>query len=173
MKVRLTIILFVLIPFARVGAQSTRTHFTAEYVDTRKSVSLPREVLTILSADKMVDSALAYERIAQKDLPQSWFLALPVRLSSHKKGRNDLIVMGEGPLHGSNVTTFWIFSTTIHGPKLVLTLPAHDVFVKNSSSKGFYDVEATSLTATNISTVLFRYDGEKYVQHTAKSKSID
>jgi hypothetical protein len=149
---------------------SEQRHFSAEDISVEKPVPIPDSVLTILREDEMVRIALANESIAAENIPLSWFSASAIQLSSPKNV--DIVVMGEGSLHGSNVTTFWVFCATPHGYKLVLTAPAHDLIVKSTRWKGHRDIELTSMTAVQTSTVLFRFDGERYTKRTVRSKPI-
>ena len=110
---------------SKISDPSVQLHFSAEDARVEKSVPIPDDVLAILREDEIVRIALANESISPKTTPLSWFSASAVHLSTDKNV--DLIVVGEGSLHGSNVTTFWVFCTTASGYKLVLTAPAHDL----------------------------------------------
>jgi hypothetical protein len=80
--------------------------------------------------------------------------------------------MGVGPLRAANVTPFWVFSATARGYELVIMAPAHDLIVRNTWWKGYRDIELVSLTAAEISTVLVRFDGERYKEYKARSEHI-
>jgi hypothetical protein len=75
-------------------------------------------------------------------------------------------------LRGANVTTFWVFHAALGGYKLALTASAHDLIVKKDRRKGHHSIELVSMTATYVSTVLLRFDGERYVEYKATSKAI-
>jgi hypothetical protein len=149
---------------------SAQLHFGAEDADVERAVPIPEDVLSILRTDEMVRVALANENISSEKIPLSWFSASAIHLSSTE--RAGLVVMAEGPLHGSNVTTFWVFCATARGYELVLTGPAHDLTVKNTRWKGHRDIVLASMTAAQISTVLFRFDGERYAEYKTKSGVI-
>lgn len=104
------------------------------------------------------------------DLPSSWFLASEIHLSN--ANRPDLVVIGRPPISGANVTTFWVFFNELGGYKLVLVAPAHDLIVKKALWKRVRDIELASMTAVQISTVLLRFNGKRYVEHSATSKAI-
>jgi hypothetical protein len=149
---------------------STQLHFSAEDAGVKKPVSVPERVLAILRTDEMVRVAMTNENNSTEMLPSSWFSASEIHLSTPEK--LDLVVMAEGPLHGSNVTTFWVFCATARGYQLTLTAPAHDLIVKGASSKGHRNIELISVTAGEISTVLLQFDGERYQEARAESKAI-
>jgi hypothetical protein len=176
MGIKIVSILLVVFSFwTKAGASeephpSAQTHFSAEDSSVKRPVPIPNSVLTVLREDEAVRIALANEGIGAGNIPLSWFSASAIHLSDSK--HLDLIVMGEGVLRGSNVTTFWVFCAAPSGYKLVLTAPAHDLIVKNARWKGRRNIELTSMTAVQASTVLLRFNGERYVKHTATSKVI-
>jgi len=79
---------------------------------------------------------------------------------------NDLVVVGKSLLQGANVTTFWVFTRGISGTKLVLSVPAHDLAIETSRTKGYRDIKVMMATAGRVSSAMFRFDGQKY--QTAK-----
>jgi len=148
---------------------SEQRHFSAEEPDVKNPIAIPRSVLAILRQDEMVLNALQYQDIPGEKIPPSWFLASAIHL---KPGEADLIVVGKEPLAGANVVTFWVFCSTDHGYKLVLTAPAHDLIVKNTRWKGHRDIELSSESAVQFSSVLCRFDGERYTPYKTKSEPI-
>jgi|ERR1044071_859267 hypothetical protein len=144
--------------------------FSAEESEVKKPVALPQDVLAILKHDEMVRNALESENISVERIPLSWFSAGRVHLSNSRDG--DLVVMGIGPLRGANITTFWVFLATAHGYKLVLGAPAHTLRVRNTRRREHRDIELISATAAVVSTVLCRFDGERYVGYKTKSEVI-
>jgi hypothetical protein len=149
---------------------SAQTHFSAEDSSVRQPVAIPNSVLTVLREDEAVRIALANDGISAGNLPRSWLSASATHLSNSKE--LDLVVMGEGALRGTNITTFWVFCATAGGYNLVLTAPAHDLIVKNARSNGHRDIELISMTAVQVSRVLLRFNGERYVKRTATSEAI-
>ena len=145
-------------------------HFSAEAGDTRAPKPLPQSVFTILKKDEHVRSVLEDQNIQPDRVPLSWFSAATVHLSNPKKA--DFVVMGEGPLRGANVVTFWVFQSTAHGYRLVLTAPAHDLIVKSTRCKGYDDIALISATARQTSTILYRFNGERYTEYKSESEAI-
>jgi len=112
---------------------SEQMHFSAEDSSVKKPVPIPESVLANLRSDDTVRRALEDQTTSPKDLPSSWFLASKIHLSN--TNRPDLILIGQPPISGANVTTFWVFLAEIGGYKLVLTAPAHDLIVKKLVGK--------------------------------------
>jgi hypothetical protein len=145
-------------------------HFSAEDAGVQRPIPLPDDVLAILSKDELVRDVLEDENPPEGQLPQAWFSVSTIHLSS--KDINDLVVVGKGPLRGANVITFWVISSTPHGHELVLNAPAHDLIVKNTSWKGYRQIEMSGETAVVYTSVLFRWDGRKYAKYRVKSNNI-
>ena len=149
-----------------------QSEFSAEDAAVKKPVSIPEDVLAMLRKDKTVQSALLDQNIGPENLPASWFSASAIHLSGAKA--TDLVVVGEPPLVGGNVTLFWVFCATADGHELVLTAPAHNLMVKNKQWKGHREIELASMTAVQISTVLCRFDGKRYTEYRSiGTHSID
>ncbi|HJX83186.1 MAG TPA: hypothetical protein VJ723_02440 [Candidatus Angelobacter sp.] len=147
-----------------------QSHFTAEDASVRKPVRIPEGVLAVLRKDEVVGTALENENIPADKMPLSWFSASAIHLSNPEQV--DLVVMAVGTLRGSNMTTFWVFCATAQGYELVLRAPAHDLMAKNTRWKRHRDIELTSMTAVQISTVLCRFDGERYTGYRTSSQPI-
>jgi hypothetical protein len=178
MKVSLTVIV-LLVPLTLCGSAISQfkhlqlpeqTHFSAENESVQKPVPLPEDVLVILKQDEMVRNALEDENVPADKLPSTWFSASVVHLSSPEK--EDLIVVGEPPLSGANIVTFWIFCASPHGYELVLTAAAHDLIVRKKRWNGHLEIEMLAATAVEVSSVLFRWDGKRYAEYREKSEDI-
>jgi len=154
----------------KAAQPSEQRHFSAEEDGVKKPIPIPEAVLATLKQDEHICSVLEYENISAEKIPASWFSASAIHLS--RPEQTDLVVMEVGPLRGANVITFWIFSATTHGYRLVLMAPAHDLIVKNTRWKGYREIELVSMTALEISTVLVRFDGERYNKYKARSEHI-
>ena len=144
--------------------------FSAEDNGVEHPVPVPSDVLAILRKDEGVKSVLESENILPKNLPSSWFSVSIVHLSAAK--RNDLVVVGQPPVSGANVTSFWVFRATAHGHELVLYAPAHDLIIKNTRWKGYRDIEFAGMTAAEITTVLCHFDGRRYRAYRTKAEPI-
>jgi hypothetical protein len=147
-----------------------QAHFSAEDNRVEKPVAIPLDVLTVLSQDNMVRAELENENIPAEKLPQSWFAASAIHLTH--SGEIDLIVVSVGPVHGANVTMFWVFRSTPHGHELVLTAGGHDLQVKSTSWKGYRDIELLSVTMQKLNTVLYKFNGKRYVRYKDKVEDI-
>jgi hypothetical protein len=149
---------------------SEQTHFSAEDDRVEKPAAIPRDVLTVLSQDNMVRAELENENISAEKLPQSWFAASAIHLTH--SAEIDLIVVAVGPVRGANVTMFWVFRSTPHGHELVLTAGGHDLQVKSTSWKGYRDIELLSVTMQKLNTVLYKFNGKRYVHYKDKVEDI-
>lgn len=172
----LTLLVFLIISSAgsaqaRSIHRSEQVHFSAEEAGVRHPVAIPEDVMAILRRDGLVQSVLENENKKPESLPASWFSASAIHLSS--AGKTDLIVVGEPPIVGGNVTLFWVFCATDHGHELVLMAPAHDLIVKNTRWNRHRDIELISMSAVQISSVRCRFDGKQYKAYRRKSKPID
>ncbi|WP_433963965.1 hypothetical protein [Tunturiibacter gelidiferens] len=140
--------------------QSSDLHFSAEDVDVKDAVPISDEIWSLLKEDIDVRDQLQRQNAPLKD-PKNWFSAAVVHL--HKANEYDLVVQGEGPMMGANVTEFWVFAETKRGPKLVLKAPAHDLLLRNHVSNGYRIIEASAVTALRVSTLTYTFDGNHYV----------
>jgi hypothetical protein len=149
---------------------SEQVVFSAEESEVKKPVALRQDVLAILRKDEMVRNVLENEDLPPEKMPPSWFSASEIHLGRSRDA--DIVVVANQPLAGGNVTTFWVFCSTAHGYKLVLNAPAHTLRVKNTRRRGYRDIELVSATAVEVSTVLCRFDGEKYAGYKTSSELI-
>jgi len=149
---------------------SEQLHFSAEDPSVLHPVSIPDDVMAMLREDEMVRTNLEDEESPPEKLPSSWFSASAVHLSGGKSA--DLVVVANQPLAGANVTTFWVFRSTSSGHELVLTAPAHDLIIKSSRSKEYRDIELMSATAVNVTSIVLRFDGNRYFEYRAKTEPI-
>ena len=153
-----------------ISGTSEQTHFSAEDSGLRNPIPIPKDVLALLIRDKRVQDELEYDHIPAEKLPMSWFSASTIHLSA--SDRPGIIVQAEGLLLGANVTTFWVFSTTAHGHELVLTASAHDLIVKDERWRGHRIIELVSMTAMQVSTDIYRFNGTQYLKYAEETKAI-
>ena len=148
--------------------RSEQSHFSAEDEAVNKPAPIPADVMAILRNDKTVRGALEDQKIEPEKIPPSWFSASQIHLSA--TSRTDLIVVGQPPVTGGNVTIFLVFRATLHGHELIMdAAPAHDLEVKNERWNGLRNIELASTSAVQYSSVLCRFDGKKYAVYRRKS----
>jgi hypothetical protein len=152
------------------SSSSEQVQFSAEDEGVKQSVSIPPDAWSILKKDSSVLEVLASQNLQPDQLPASWFVASEVHLDG--PNRRGLVVIGKGMLQGANVTTFWVFTQGPNGLKLVLTLPAHDLSIKSTWTKGYRDIQTTMMTAGRVSTATLRFDGKEYRVSGDSTKSI-
>jgi len=144
------------------GAPAAQSYFSAEDSSVEKPIPLPQDVRATLSKDELVRNEAENDGIPINAIPSSWFSASVVHLTSPSKG--DLLVVAQGPLRGSNVTTFWVFAGSRDGFQLVLTAPAHDLRIRSSRSRAYRDIETTSMTASQVASDVYRFNGKRYTK---------
>jgi len=149
---------------------SEQSEFSAEDAGLKRPVEIPEDVMAILRNDDLVKNVLESEDLLPEKLPQSWFSASVIHLSSG--AQPDLIVVGEPPLSGANVANFWIFRATGSRYQVVMSAPAHDLSLLQSRHNGLRDIHLTSMSAAQINTSILHFDGTQYVLHRAKSEPI-
>lgn len=145
-------------------------HFSAEDETLPNPVPLPNDVLALLEKEKRVQDALQNENPPGNKVPASWFSATEVHLSS--QAQPDLVVRAEPPLSGANIDYFWVVRNTASGHALVLAAPAHDLEIRAGRSNGYRDIEMVAMTSREIHTVLYRFDGQRYVVYREKTEPI-
>ena len=144
--------------------------FSAEDESVREPSNLPDEVKPVLSSDDDVRSLLEEKGIPASKLPATWFSAGRV----HLRNRNidDLIVVGEGPVKGANVTTFWLFTPGANGLQLALKVFSHTLLLKDDRTRGLREIESRSASAVEVFRVSYRYDGLQYKSYREVSEPI-
>jgi hypothetical protein len=168
----LALILFSTAGAAALTAQTAsgkvheQTSFSAEDEGVKNPVSVPQDIILLLTKDDYVRRAMENADPVVKAPPQDWFSASVVHLSA--SGEEDLIVQAKGPLRGANVDTFWVFLRTPNGAELVLTAPVHDLAIKRARHNGYRDIELLGATAVEWSTTLLRFNGRKYEVYRSK-----
>jgi hypothetical protein len=149
---------------------SEQRQFSAEEVGVEKPVPIPNDVLNELRKDQAVITMLDDKGISAERLPASWFSASLVHLGGSKEP--DLIVKGEWPLLGANVTTFWVFIRTRNGHELGLSATAHNLLIRDHFENGRRVIECMSATASQVITDLFRYNGKQFVPYRHYKKLL-
>lgn len=74
----------------------------------------------------------------------------------------ELIVIGRGPLRGSNVTTFWVSQFQNGRFKVLLNAVGHTLIVSCEQTKRHRDIEVLAATAVSSSRVVFKFNGTYY-----------
>jgi hypothetical protein len=158
----LSIMLGVTVVVAAAQQNDTleQRHFSAEDESVRVPVEIPQGVRKILDEDEMVREATRHDHIDSEKFPEAWFSATIVHLGSSSE--EDLVVVGQGPMLGANITHFWVFRGTDKSFRLVLRAGAHDLIVTNKVSNGFRNIQLLSATGTRVHTVVLQFDGDRY-----------
>lgn len=137
-----------------------QTHFSAEDTSVKRPVTLPDAVSALLRNDELVKGQFQADGLSADKLPASWFLASEAHLARRRSA--DLVVCAEPPLAGANTTMFWVFRNTGSAYEQVLRAPGHDLQILRRRSNGYRQIELIAMTAAEVHTVLYRFDGRRY-----------
>jgi energy-converting hydrogenase Eha subunit C len=159
----------------RVGEEDAaeQSHFSAEQdiSPVQRPITVSNDALSVLGKDDLVQSCLKNNEPPDR-IAATWFVGSQIHL--HNSKESDLIVLAKNPcLSGANIGPFWVFRSTPQGYTLVLSIVAHDLEVLRTKSKGYLDIRMVSATVGTISTVIFRFNGEKYEQFQSKLEPIN
>lgn len=164
-------------------AQTSKLHeqsvFDAEQDDAgapiRRPVEIPTSVLDILRHDPRVLNCEKYKNISVNQIPAKWFIASEIHLDG--SAEKDLIVLprldldlkpGNVCLLGANIYPFWVFASRGNRYELVLETNALGLRVLHSQTNGYRDIEGSVATAI-VTTVTFKFDGQKYEVYRSRS----
>jgi hypothetical protein len=176
MTTKVSAVFLILICLQLVSAQNTavsgaeQMHFSAEDESVKRPVVLPDDAVRVLKADPNVMEMLKDQGPSTAKIPEGWLTASTVHLAGFAE--NDIVVVATGLLRGANVTTFWVLRPGSRGFEVLLTAPAHDLYVRRTRSKGYRDIELLSATAVDVSTISLRFDGHQYKVYARNSKGI-
>ncbi|MEZ2346469.1 hypothetical protein [Terriglobus sp. RCC_193] len=161
--------LIVLIMLAVAGAASygqakeEQRIFDAESSAVTKPVPVPPEMLKLLSMDKDVKEAVENQGVQGKVIPQEWFSASLV--STARPTEKMYLLVGNGPLVGAHVTTFWLAKNgrSGAGPSVLLKATADRLEIGKVDSSGYPKITIVRLTATSMSDAIYHFIAGKYV----------
>ena len=155
---------------SRGPSNPEQLHFSAEDSEVKHPITLPAGAIDIIKKDPDVVEALKNRDKPLTDLPMTWITAAAVHLDG--RDETDIVIVARGLLAGANVTTFWVLRPKGQGFELLLTAPAHDLYVRNTRTNGYRDIEIMAATAVRVSTVTFKLDGDRYKKLNQRSESI-
>jgi hypothetical protein len=149
-----------------------------------RPVELSAAALRTLAGDLVVLRCLKHRERTQDQLPAKWFVASEIHLGGPNE--IDLIVLprlapSDKPpseesenacLLGANINPFWVLRKTPQGFDLILSESAHGLQVLTTRSNGHRDIRLFSMTAIDVTSADFRFDGKRYRFRRAQSKPI-
>jgi hypothetical protein len=153
----------------RASSAEQRT-FSVEDESVKRPAPLPAAVARMLAKDPAVQEVLKNLDRSADQLPSSWFLVSEVHLSAAEE--KDLLVIGQGPVLGGNVTSFWMFRPKQGDFELILKCVGHNVAIKDTRSEGYRDVEMTAATVDRLSRVLYKFNGSQYKAYPGGSTPV-
>lgn len=103
------------------------------------------------------------------------FAASPMNINND--GRTDLVVQAQTVCFmGAHSTIFWIFAEVEQRlyPRydLVFSERADFLGIRKTSSKGYRDIETASHTATELYTIVWKFDGQKYQRRLCSTEDL-
>jgi hypothetical protein len=136
-------------------------HFSVED-KLERPIVLPEVVVDLLMNDEIVvrSESCVKKTAALGQTPSSLFLASKVHLDG--TDQSDFVILGTGCLLGANIAPFWIVRRTSDGFRIILSWVSHDLDILSTRTNGYHDVRLSSLTAKTVSTVVCKFDGQKY-----------
>jgi hypothetical protein len=133
-------------------------------------VPVPSKVVAILKDDAEVRSRGCRDQAeSANQVSASWFEASQIHLDG--SGEVHLLVKAKnGCLFGANIGPFWIFRNTPQGYQLVLNVSALGVELLRSRTNGYRDVSAGAVAGGKAVSVIFKFDGRKYLEARTKTE---
>ena len=170
MKKYLQSIVFSMICLLLLFSVSYGQTFSMER-DFPKSTVLPKAIYKmLLKSDESIRRIADEVERDGKSAKKTLFQAARITLNNDKLP--DLIVKGQSRLLGANVTEFWIFQKSQKGYILVLRIPTHSLSILKNKSNKFRNIRIDKLSAVQLFTEYYRFDGKKYVYSWGKVSDI-
>ena len=157
--IHLIVIAFVCLGFpVSDNAQTNKARNFSIEESMGKTVKIPKRVMALLLAQPRVKEYLENNEENKQELLDGFEAAL-IDLDSH--GAHDVVVKN-GVLDGANTGPFWIFTKTASNYRLVLSVTAHDMTISQKKTNGYRNIAAATMTAMEVSTANYRFNGNKY-----------
>ena len=172
-------------PAILVPAQNTKSreqsHFNSEQGDVgsvARPVSLPKGALDVLRRDQRVLHCARNQNISADQIPVKWFTASEIHLDGPVE--TDFVVLPRFDLDlkpsnvclmGANIGPFWVLAEMPKGYKLLLATSTLGLIVLDSRTKGYRDIKSVSESDV-VTTVIFKFDGQKYRVYRSSQKPI-
>lgn len=141
--------------------------------DFPNQTTLPDSLYKILLRDKDINDTIEESKDSStttKALKKQFFQTTRVNLNNDKLP--DLVVKAQSLLLGANVTRFWIFKQTSKGYVLVLETVTHSLSILRNKSEGHRNIRCDKLSAVQLFTNYYRFDGDNYVYSWSKTKDL-
>ncbi len=167
----LVILVMLAVPYVASYGQAKQEQriFDAESSTVTNPIPVPPEMLKLLSVDEDVKLAAKNQKEQGVVIPQEWFSASLV--STSRSNEKLYLLVGNGPLVGAHVTTFWLVKEGRPGtgPSVLLKETADRLEIGKADSSGYPRITAVRLTATSMGDTVYRFTAGKYVPfHPAK-----
>lgn len=146
------------VPFTPTRSSSTETQdFFHMEEKILKPVEIPSEVLRLLESGKtsIADACKLNGRIINECYEGG-------KADLNGNDLPDFVIIGRGKMSGANITPFWIFLAAESGSRLVLETAAHDLVIGTKETNGLFDISTASITAVEVISRQFSFNGKEY-----------
>lgn len=155
--------------------QSEQTSFGAEAIPgealVKNPVEVPKAALQVLrgALSRGELNCVRVEEVRPEEIPSSWFVASEIHLDGPDE--IDLIIqpqaLSKSPspnrcLFGAHAVPFWILAKADEGYRLLLNTTGDALQVMDQRTKGYRDIEVSSLTAVTRTALILKFDGNRY-----------
>ncbi len=140
-------------------------------------IRLPDPVAEILRADDWVRSCLENNPLSPGETLSTWFLASPIHLAGSEE--TDLVVLPslrrEAALcfqGATGIGWFWVFRKTGDKYQLVLKAAGNSLDVLKNRDHVYRDIRTSTIGQAGkyLTTIVFRFDGERYREYQNRTK---
>lgn len=142
------------------AAQAEQPSFGVEDEKFEHQVPLNKAARVALESDEIVASALQNDEISGEDMPDDWFTAAEVHLSSATDP--DLVVRGNRVFLGAYTTTFWVLRKSQGGYSVVLSIQTQSLELQKARTNGLCNILAAVGNLNGIYTLEYAFDGKIY-----------
>ncbi len=134
---------------------------------------LPDNVIAALIARPEAGYARDVSRSKHPGDLNRFFCATRVQFS--RRGNRDYLVSGRFPLTGADTGWFWIVSSSVQHPRVLLYAIGDAILPLTTRSKGYKDVESLWWSPSEKTTTLYRFNGVRYKRissHTENRREV-
>lgn len=153
--------------YGQTSAQE-QTRFSGSPV--QRPVSLTPEVVRILLASHPAKETFEILNDSEKQDPSKLFQAAEVHLSSSEEV--DLIVIGLGPMRGTENLWFWVVRSFRKNPQVILFSGGDTLEVTDKKTHGYKDIGIVWMSLAETETTVYQFDGMFYKMRTANNFKV-
>lgn len=141
-------------------APAEQTTFSAEEEKFEHPVPLNKAAKAALASEQSVTDALKEEGLSADHVPDDWFTASEVHLSS--PADSDLVIMGTHSFRGAYTTAFWVFRKIGGGYSVVFQTQTQSLELLKAKTNGLCNILTGLGNLRGIYTMEYAFDGKTY-----------